>query len=147
MFNNKEIDYKVRNGYAVIDGCFSEKDQIKVEFQSVPRRVFANTKVQEDKGLVAIMCGAKLYCAEGRDNNGVVDFEIAKDPELKYVGQNIVGKKSDGGTFTLTPYHLWGNRRTENNTDNKMAVWFRQQDMLSVRELETKIGDKLYADY
>ena len=147
LFNNKEIDYKVRNGYAVIDGCFSEKDQIKVEFQSVPRRVFANTKVQEDKGLVAIMCGAKLYCAEGRDNNGVVDFEIAKDPELKYVGQNIVGKKSDGGTFTLIPYHLWGNRRTENNTDNKMAVWFRQQDMLSVIELETKIGDKLYADY
>ena len=145
--NGKKTGYNVTDGYAVIYGVFNEKDSLKVEFKEPPRRVFANPFVKEDQGKVAVMGGAKLYCAEGIDNDGNVEFEIAVNPNLELVDDKVVGKTSDGKEFTLIPYHLWGNRRTENQADNVMAVWFRQQDMLSNEVLSKKIGDDLYADY
>ena len=145
--NGKSVKYQRENGYAVIKGAFSVTDKIQVEYTTPPLRVFANPLVKEDQGKVAIMVGPKLYCAEGIDNGGKVDFEIAVNPELNQVGDKVVGKTSDGKDFTLIPYHLWGNRRTENKIDSAMAVWFKQEDMLSSEVLSKKIGDNLYADY
>lgn len=146
LLNGKPVQYQTENGYAVISGVFEQKDQIDIQFSVSPRRVFANPLVKDDNGLVCVMLGAKLYCAEGFDNDGNVDFEIAKDPELKVEGQNIVGKTSDGKKFTLIPYYLWGNR-VGSQDDKKMRVWFAQQDMPCEEQLAKTIKDDLYADY
>ncbi|MBQ8408498.1 MAG: glycoside hydrolase family 127 protein [Clostridia bacterium] len=145
--NGKSVEYEVKNGYALLSGVWSPDVTVALNFKTSPRRVFAHPDVEADRGQVAVMMGAKLYCAEGIDNGGDVDFEIAEAPELTVEGENITGKTADGGRFTLIPYYLWGNRRTDKVTDSALRVWFRQENMPAEEILREKAQGRLYMDY
>ena len=38
--------------------------------------------VRQNRSFAAVQCGPVVYCAEGIDNIGKVDFEIAENPEF-----------------------------------------------------------------
>ena len=143
--DGKPIGFRTESGYAVIDGILDSV--ITVSFDEKLRRVFANPKVKDDLGKIAVMNGKYLMCAEGIDNSGDTDFVVAEAPELTRDGENVVGKRADGGEFRLIPYYKWCRRVTGRPEDDRMAVWFRQENMKDAGELGEMIGEKLYDDY
>ena len=144
--NGVPMEYTVQNGYAVMEDVWSAEEPVKVSYENMLRRIYANPKVQEDNGKVAVMYGPYVMCAEGIDNEGDVDITIAEDPELTVSGENVYGKAASGKEFCLIPYYKWCNRG-EGESDARMTVWMNQENMRSMEELAAGIGDKLYDTY
>ena len=143
--DGKPVDFRNENGYAVLDGMTDTV--ITMSYTEKLRRVFANPMVKDDIGKIAIMNGKFLMCAEGIDNSGDTDFIIAEDPKLSLTGENVTGKCADGSEFHLIPYYKWCRRVTGRSEDDRMAVWFRQENMKDTEQLGSMIGGKLYEDY
>ena len=128
----------VENGYAVLNGAFTEDMDIEVKFDTPVRRMFAKRDVEADRGMVAVTHGPHVYCAEGADNADV-DILVAETPCLEYRGDGtIAGKAADGGEFLLIPYFRWNNRGA-----HPMRVWLRQENM---RDMDVPDGE-LYGIY
>ena len=142
---DKPAAFAVEDGYAVLNGVWTEETEIMVSFEEPVRRIFANPAVEADRGMVAFMKGKFLLCAEGIDNGGDVEFTVAEEPELTVDGDTVIGKTSDGKEFRLIRYYTWCNRNNE-PTDSKMAVWFKQANMPDAAVLEAKLGGKLYGE-
>ncbi len=138
--------YRIENGYAVVEDVWDETVPLIVNYDVPIRRIYCNPKVLENQGKVAVMRGPFVMCAEGIDNGGNVDIEISENPQLVRNGDNIGGKTSQNTDFCLIPYYKWCNRG-EGETDAKMAVWLRQQNMRDPATLAFDIGEKLYGVY
>ena len=134
LLNGRCAEYTVENGYALLRGVYAQSDEIKVEFDMPVRRMAANSAVAADRGLVAVMRGPYLYCAEGADNADV-DVEIAEEPGFAVNEDgSISGTSSDGGSFTLIPYYRWNNRGA-----HPMRVWLRQENMRTENDPENRL--------
>ena len=140
------VAYTVENGYAVLEAVWDEENPITVRFDTPVRRIYANPKVEENCGKIAIMRGPFVYCAEGVDNGGDVDVELAEKPDFSQQDDVILALRADGGTGRLIPYYRWCNRG-ETQEDAKMAVWLKQKDMRSASLLADEIKGKLYGVY
>lgn len=141
--NGRAAQFTEENGYAVIRDAEGEYE---LRFEKKLRRVFANPKVRDDLGKASVMNGETLMCAEGCDNGGEVDFRLAEKPSLSLDGENVVGLRADGKRFKLIPYRKWCSRTPEKAGDDRMAVWFEQENAPSVEELAKRIGENLYID-
>lgn len=144
--NGKAVSFEIVNGYAIIKSVFSEEFPLDIKYDLFIRRIFANPKVSENHGKVAVTYGPFVMCAEGIDNNGFVDFTLAERPDFELAGENIYANDESGNRICLIPYYKWCNRTIE-PTDSKMAVWFKQQNMRSLDVLSNEIGEKLYGVY
>ena len=134
--DGKPAEYAVENGYAVLTVTTGT---VGMRFDAPPRRICADYAAEADRGLVAVMRGPWLLCAEAIDNGGEVDLTIAEDAALEAADDGAVGKRADGGTFTLIPYYRWCRR--ENS--GRMQVWFKQENMKNTENLK----GALYYDY
>lgn len=123
LLNGSEVDYEMENGYAVLEGKWSEGDVISLLLPMEVRKVVAHERVEEKKGLVAIELGPLVYCAEEVDNSSDIlalrvgrdaSFTSRFDPALMG-GVNVV----EGTGMKLVPYYSWANREI-----GKMNVWF-----------------------
>ncbi len=110
-----QIPFTTEQGYAAID--MTPGVPVEVVYDTPILAMTANPKVPDDLGKIAVMRAGILYCAEGVDNGGEVDFSVSGEP-MTFNGEQIQGKTTDGKTFTLIPYHYWDNRGA-----TKMAVW------------------------
>ena len=144
--NGVPVEYTLQNGYAVVEDVWDNENPIMISCENMLRRVYANPKVQEDIGKVAVMYGPYVMCAEGIDNDDAVDIEVAENPELKFVGENVYGRAASGKEFCLIPYYKWCNRG-EGEKDAEMTVWMKQENMRNTEELALQIGEKLYDNY
>ena len=140
--NGKDSDHTLENGYAVISVSKGETT-INVCFDEKLCEICANSKVEADIGRVCIMKGNILYCAEGADNNGEVDFVIAENANPVINGENIEVQTTSGKKAILIPYYKRNNRVSDNTSDSKMAVWFKKENMPKV----TNTKDRLYGYY
>ena len=143
--DGQPLDYGIEEGYAVITRVWA--DTVVVAGADRLTRVFANPRAEADRGRVAVMDGPFLYCAEGIDNGGDVDFIIAKKPQLARTEDGITGWRQGGGAFKLIPYYKWCRRTTGRAEDDRMAVWFRQEEMRAEDDLAQEIGNQLYENY
>lgn len=126
--NGKKANLEIQNGYADIylnNGI----NEITVNYQEKLCEIYANCQVEADRGQVCIMKGPYLYCAEGADNNGKVDFTLAENTNLTVSNDTINATAQDGTEILLIPYYKRNNRVNENTNDSKMAVWFKKQNM------------------
>ncbi|RJP61861.1 MAG: glycoside hydrolase family 127 protein [Ignavibacteriales bacterium] len=139
--NDKEVSYKINNGYAEINREWNKGDKIMIDIPMPVREILANEKVAEDKDRIAIQRGPIVYCAEGIDNpnNRALNILIDNNPEystefkndllngVQVIKANAKGTKkiteSEIGAFnqgvTLIPYYAWANRGMQ-----EMNVWF-----------------------
>ena len=94
------------------------------------RRVYADPRVPEDRGRVAVMRGPVVFCAEEVDNPGIpteyfhADAALGRDEPLEaYFRAELFGgvPAIRAGRLELIPYCLWDNREA-----GGMAVWFRE---------------------
>ena len=148
--NGEAVDVAAHTteGYVAITREWASGDEVRLDLDMVPRRVYANPNIQADLGRVALRRGPLLYCAEGVDNPGgahAVKLPRGAKLDERYEANLL------GGVVTLTveaeretasdwdgtlyrtdppttersplkavPYFLWDNRGS-----GDMLVWLR----------------------
>lgn len=147
--NGAAVDYKIENGYAVIANNWKKNDVVEMILPMEVRRVYANEKVTDDIGKVALQRGPLMYCAEWPDNNGKIDNIILPSnavfsstynahllngvTTLQSTVQKIEIKDNTinvvNAPFVAIPYYAWANRGK-----GEMTVWFKEQ----IKNIEIK---------
>lgn len=134
-----------KDGYLEFTRKWGEKDVITLDFPIPVRKIYANQRVREDAGCVALIRGAMVYCFEGVDNEGLLQsFYIPEKLEIEeslctegILKGNVLLKvkavklnnqsemlytelppKKEKVSLTAVPYYTWGNRG-----ENQMRVW------------------------
>ncbi|MDR2921220.1 MAG: glycoside hydrolase family 127 protein [Tannerella sp.] len=140
--NGTPVEGKIEKGYFVIDRNWKKGDVVDVQFDMEPRTVRANSKVEADRGKIAVERGPIVYCAEWADNDFSVlsvfmnrkpQFAVEKKADM-LCGINQLKTKAqaleynDDGrlqtkdvSLTLIPYYAWAHRGS-----GEMAVWLPQ---------------------
>ena len=143
--NGQPAAARLTDGYLHLRGPF-ENCALLLEMQMEPRRVYANERVREEIGRVAIQRGPMVYCLEEADNGKALhQLLLPRDALLSWQedislpgGQGILASglrqqadreelytESPGpivpAHLTFIPYHAWANRG-----ENEMSVWVRE---------------------
>lgn len=133
-------------GFLVIDRTWQEGDQIQLTLDMTPKKVFANTRITEDIGKVAVTRGPLVYTAEEKDNGPQLGTLWLTDGEIKTVENDELLPHAvylqapskrlrsqqqatyttqapvfEEATVTLVPYFMWGNRGY-----GEFRVWLNQ---------------------
>lgn len=145
--NCSEMTLKVEEGYLYITRAFKAADEITMQFDMTPTRVYASPKVAADSCKVALMRGPLVYCVEGVDNEeDVLGLAIQKEgkisvgewnssllggirtlsvPGVRYKANEALYSNEpfakEEVCITAVPYYTWGNRGL-----NEMRVWLPQ---------------------
>ncbi len=148
--NGKELDgedvkAKLVKGYLYLD--VQIQDEVILQLDATPYRVYASTKVPRLTGCVAICRGPLVYCFEGADNDrDVLSLMICRDGEVcaedydESLLNGTVTLKVDAmrasyedSLYTMqapeakacqakaVPYYTWGNRG-----EHQMRVWMNE---------------------
>jgi len=139
--NGKPVDYKIENGYAVLNKTWKKGDVIAVNLPMEVRKVVADPQVADDLGKVALQRGPLIYCAEWADNNGMAtDFILPENTQFstefrKDLLNGVTVMKSEAiavviddtglnvttvpRPFTAIPYYAWAHRGK-----GEMMIWF-----------------------
>ncbi len=139
----------LRKGYLYLERRWEENDRVEIRFAMPVRKLFANQKVREDAGCVAIMRGPVVYCFEGTDNGEDIqalriprqmqaETLLCREGVLKgNVLLKINGFRMKTGSdelyseerpqkeetvLTAVPYYAWANRG-----ENQMRVWMLEE--------------------
>ena len=146
VLNKEAFDYEIKSGYMYIKRKWEDSDEIRLTFSMPPRRIYANQKVRQNVGQVAIMRGPLVYCFEGADNGdhlqsfiiprGNEIFETYDSTLFSSIFLHVKAMKQYSNTEMLyseqppvteekmliaIPYFLWGNRG-----ETQMRVWMRE---------------------
>lgn len=139
---------RVEKGYLYLTKQFQKGDQIELELDMTPVKVYANPLVAADSGKIALMRGPLVYCAEGADNEkDVLGLTVCQDAPIQVCSYDanllsgivmlqIEGTRTKKGEelYTKTPpqkekvmiqaipYYTWGNRGL-----NEMRVWLPER--------------------
>lgn len=138
------------NGESVKAGWYTVTvntgDKVQLEFPMTPVFMQANPWIEADRGMVAVMRGPVVYCAEGLDNADALD-DLYIDPkggaiteqfEPEFLGGvvtlNVPAKcrkqrhdtlyyelqtDEQSAIIKMIPYYAWANRE-----ESDMSVWF-----------------------
>lgn len=147
--NGAAVRGELRDGYFLPDRDFYT-EELQLLLPMEPERWYANARVKDDLGRVAIVRGPQVYCLEEADNGEHLDrIFLPKDAELTYRYE----EKLLGGVGTVhaqatelhadedaplygkcpptqftpkkirwIPYYAWANRG-----ENRMQVWTREK--------------------
>ncbi|MBX4950973.1 glycoside hydrolase family 127 protein [Rhizobium binae] len=141
-----DLGAHVRDGYARIDREWADGDKVALYLPLALRPQYANPKVRQDAGRVALMRGPLVYCLETTDNgedlNAIIlprALPAAETVVLKDLNDAVAldldverEETSNWGaplyrkapaqrrvvTARFVPYHLWDNR-----APGEMLVW------------------------
>ncbi len=136
----------VKKGYLYIKRNWKSGDRIEIIFDLDVRTIFANPRVRENVGCVALMRGPLVYCFEGVDNDGEIqsvelkrekisetsivkcqegvlkDMIVLDVPAVRLMAENRLysemAPQEQEITARAVPYYAWGNRGL-----NQMRVW------------------------
>ena len=141
--NGEPVESDLDKGYFSISRSWKKGDVVEVHFDMEPRTVKANTKVEADRGRVAVERGPVVYCAEWPDNDFSVlsvlmnqkpEFTVERKSdllcgidEIKTVAQALSYDEKGclavrNVMLTLIPYYAWAHRGA-----GEMAVWLPQE--------------------
>jgi len=142
--NGQIVNAEMKNGYAVINRTWKNKDVVELVLPMPVQKVMAMDSVKEDIGKLAMQRGPLLYCAEWVDNNnrtgnlivpanasfttslqpgllnGVVTLQTdAQRVEVASGGLEINTHKDH---IVAIPYYAWANRGK-----GEMNIWFPEK--------------------
>ncbi len=134
-------------GYARLARHWSAGDTVSLAIGLEAKRLYANPKVRQDAGRVALKRGPLVYCVEAADNGpglhgltlpaaaeiraetapgllgGVVVLRAAAEAEADDWGGDLYREtppERRGTTLSAVPYYAWDNR-----APGEMRVWLR----------------------
>ena len=143
-----DVAAATENGYVAITREWASGDAVKLDLEMRPERLYANPRIRQDLGRVALRRGPLLYCAEATDNaggvhglqlpreaavtdsfepnllGGVVTLraEAARDDAEDWNGTLYRSgpPQSETAALKAVPYYAWDNRDA-----GDMLVWLR----------------------
>ncbi|MBK5277589.1 MAG: glycoside hydrolase family 127 protein [Bacteroidia bacterium] len=140
MVNGKGTEYKMENGYAVINREWRKGDMIQLNLPMEVQEIAAKETIAANVDRVALQRGPLVYCVEGADNDGEAwnillpentTFKTSFQKELLNgvviikaevpvitVGSDKQTVSTQRKTITAIPYYSWCNRGS-----NPMQVW------------------------
>lgn len=147
--NGKKPEYNLKNGYLYLNRVWEDKDQVELQLDISPQRVYANPSVKENTGQVALQSGPIIYCLEEEDNGQNLlalklpqnsDLHLEYNPDLlggisliKAQGVKMVNNDDrlyaaesfpvQKKNITAVPYYTWNNRG-----EGEMLVWINEQE-------------------
>lgn len=141
-----DVFYSYRDGYIYIKNKWHDNDVIEISFNMDIRVIYANTKVREDIGCVALQRGPVVYAFEGVDNDDdvqslMIDVSRLNEAQIETEAEGILkgavlldipAVRLEGSDALYSekpprqksviaraiPYYMWGNRGL-----NQMRVW------------------------
>jgi len=116
-------------GYARLERRWQAGDRVVLRLAMPMERIEAHPNVQANQGRVAIQRGPLVYGFEGLDNDGNLDFTLARDagltaeprPDLLGGITVLKARTTDGRTVTAVPFYALANRG-----NSRQEVWMRQ---------------------
>jgi len=148
--NGQTVDLAtvMTDGYAAIEREWRDGDRVELLLPLELRPQYANPRVRQDAGRVALMRGPLVYCVEETDNggdlnaivvpavlpqartevltdlNGAVAVDLPVEREDTSGWEHALYRTTPAGrkqaTARLVPYHLWDNRGP-----GSMLVWMQ----------------------
>jgi len=135
------------DGFVRLDRRWTDGDAVELELEMPPARVYADPRVEADRGAVALARGPLVYCFEEADNPGLERSAVLREaaatavphPELPGVTalavagvveqdddwtdlyRRDVPPRTTATTLLAVPYYAWANRQP-----GQMAVWQRE---------------------
>lgn len=159
--NDEVIDYKIVDGYALINHEWKTGDRIVLDLPMDVRQVKSHEDVRTNDGLLAVERGPLVYCAEFADNGGAVNnisipqgasFSTETPSQdlfsdfrmIKAEGQRIVSNKDnctiEQASVNLIPYFARSYRG-----NGEMKVWI-PVNIESMVEDQTSIDKVIVCD-
>ena len=145
------------NGFARLERQWAKGDVIELNIPMPVRKVLADDRVADDRGMVAFQRGPLVFCAEQTDNpDGVFNLVVPDDAEFGYAfrsdllggigtvtgkaialsrGQDGVSVEQREQSVTAVPYYAFGNRGA-----GEMAVWLAREASKAVLPPEPSIA-------
>jgi DUF1680 family protein len=143
--NGEPAAFTLDKGFARIKRMWAKGDVVELEMPMPVRKVLADERVADNRGMVALQRGPLVYCAEGVDNGGKVfnllvpedtAFDFAVRPDVLggmgmiggrvlalSRGKDKVSVQSREQDFVAIPYFAFGNREP-----GEMAVWLAREE-------------------
>ncbi|MEJ7737164.1 MAG: beta-L-arabinofuranosidase domain-containing protein [Chitinophagaceae bacterium] len=122
LVNNKAANYKVKNGYAIVNKIWKKGDKVSLQFPMSVKKVICDKNVETNRGKVALEYGPIVYAIEEVDNkNGFDKISVSSTDKFKVSHQShLLGGVNIIETEKLIaiPYYAWSNRQV-----GKMKVW------------------------
>ena len=146
--NGQAEDFGVKKGYAYLHRAWSPGDTVVLRFDLPVRRLYADARVRDCAGKVALARGPVVYCFEGVDQEHPLcslrlprQASIAEIPAPSGLPEDLVclrmsgvaEEQSDGlyghrppkgvpCELTAIPYFAWANRE-----EGDMLVWIQEE--------------------
>jgi len=120
--NGSIVETKEENGYLIIQRSWQSGDIIELLFEMPIRQVVTDSRVETNKGKLALERGPLVYCFEEVDNPETL--EVAAISSLSTFRSVTQKGLLDGivtltdGNLTAIPYFAWANREI-----GQMKVW------------------------
>ena len=148
--NGESVDATAASdGYVHLNRTWKKGDSVELDLPMSIKRVYANAKVEADKGKVALMRGPIVYCLEAVDNAGV-DFSklqlpcksvLMADhcPDLLGGVTVLKGEAVSNGkkvNVMAIPYYAWANR-----DKGAMTVWLDETKPVSKSDADKITGN------
>lgn len=138
--NGTPVDFKMVNGYAVINKTWEKGDLVLLSMPMPVRKIIAVKAIKENHNRVALQRGPLVYCFEHEDNRGKVmnilipdditfkaefkpDFlngivVLQADTPVAVVSADGRNVSTEINKVTAIPYYSWANRGK-----GQMQVW------------------------
>ncbi len=131
--NGSEIGNPIiENGYVRLKREWTKGDTIELDLDMPVDRVYADEKIEADRGKVALQRGPIVYCLEEIDNNTERNqILLSQNARLFYEYRaNMLGgvtviksvEPDSNAIYTFIPYCVWDNRKP-----GYMDVWIREK--------------------
>jgi len=147
--NGKKAEYKIENGYAVVEREWKKDDMVEMSLPMDVRRIAARPELKQDLNRVALQAGPIVYCFEGNDNDKnalniilpdntefeVKDFSVLNEKvkaiqcvaPVVSISTDKLSLSTSRKKITAIPYYTWCNRG-----QNEMQVWI-PDSILNIR--------------
>ncbi len=145
--NGEAVTLIVERGYAVLEREWQPGDTVTLDLPMTVQRVYADLRVEVNRGRIALRRGPTVYCLEAADNGSDLDWlTLPREAELtaEFVPDLLGGvvvlrgmarrlpsetnalystapPTSVPAAMTAVPYSVWDNR-----TPGEMRVWIRE---------------------
>jgi DUF1680 family protein len=114
--NGKAVTPQIVNGYAVVTREWKAGDTIELELPMAPQRIYADPKIEADRGLVALGYGPLVYNVELADQTSITQrlgkapIKAEWKPELLGGVMALSSKWADGSPMLAVPNYARMNR-------------------------------------
>lgn len=135
--NGEEIDYQIKNGYAVISRKWEKGDNISFDMPMKVQLITSDERVAANRGMIALRYGPLIYSVENVDqpdisrNIGTEKLTTEWREDLFNGVMVIKGEWEDNTDLLAIPYFTRNNRELPGAEEDENAVsrvWINKND-------------------